>query len=207
MIVFKDAEISRILHIRTDTNAGQAQNPSQGHKVRRLPLPMFEVFMHVVAALCGSRHWPCLWRWKEKLSSQILVIMLFDNMWTWETGNRIECVQNERSTGKEKVFHVPLSFSKDNISYNTSITACERASRATLAAQLVSEMRDVSIEADLVTYNASITSCEKLEPSKWFKFVVGCDTTPFGQGNRPNSKHAMSLVWFLLIGPCGSCPC
>ena len=52
--------------------------------------------------------------------------------------------------------------SKDNISYNSCISACECAAQKDLAVQLVAEMRDVSLDADLVTFNASISSCESL---------------------------------------------
>ena len=53
--------------------------------------------------------------------------------------------------------------SKDNISYNSCISACEcAAGQKDLAAQLVAEMRNASLDADLVTFNASISFCENL---------------------------------------------
>ena len=51
---------------------------------------------------------------------------------------------------------------QDNISYNTTISACEFAAGKGLVSQLLAEMRDANVEADLITFNASITLCEWL---------------------------------------------
>jgi pentatricopeptide repeat domain-containing protein 1 len=49
----------------------------------------------------------------------------------------------------------------DVITYNASISACEKGGQWEKALQLLEEMRAKGVEPDVILYSASISACEK----------------------------------------------
>ena len=54
----------------------------------------------------------------------------------------------------------PTGFS-NVITYSAAISACEKATQAQKALELLEEMRQKGLEPDVITYNAAISACEK----------------------------------------------
>ena len=81
----------------------------------------------------------------------------------------------------------------DVITYNATISACEKGQQWITAVSLLQEMQQWHMEPDVITYNATISACEKgqqwitavsllLEMRQWhmepnvFTYVVLCNS-------------------------------
>ena len=50
---------------------------------------------------------------------------------------------------------------RDVISYNAAISACEKGGQWQQALSLLSEMQDAGVTRNVISYNAAISACEK----------------------------------------------